>query len=167
MAAAKSSQALTAYRSCPCSAFSSNQSARPNVSSARQPRPLLRPPPLEGRLPLQKPPEAIRRTPATAIRSLAEGFASGVRVTEPAGALGMNAPPHSHAGTNCRRALLLFRRRLVDSVSEPAPRENSASGAADKGVLRDVIANPRIFVACTSAKSRVSQSILYRLMWQH
>lgn len=31
-------------------AFSTNHSARPNVSSARQPRPLLRPPLLEGRL---------------------------------------------------------------------------------------------------------------------
>ena len=47
--AAKLSQPFTACRSCPCSAFSSNHSAPPNVSSARQPGPLLRPRPLERR----------------------------------------------------------------------------------------------------------------------
>lgn len=59
----------------------SNHSAHPKVSPARQPGPLLRPPPFEGRLISWKPSEASRRTFVTAIRSLAGGLMSSVRVT--------------------------------------------------------------------------------------
>lgn len=56
----------------------------------------------------------------------------------------------------------------MDSVSEPAPRETPASGAAAiSACCSDVIAIPPIFAACTSAKTCVSQSILCRLMWCH